>query len=55
MIRGVLQKEEESLLSRRNQVQCVSCEANCHRKFEPLDTRDFVDFSDFEDISIAMK
>ena len=30
----------------------MSSEANRLKKFEPLDTRDFVDFSDFEEISI---
>ena len=33
-------------------VQRMSTEANRLKKFEPLDTRDFVDFSDFDEISI---
>ena len=33
-------------------VQRMSSEANRLKKFEPLDTRDFVDFSDFDEISI---
>ena len=33
-------------------VQRMGAEANRVKKFEPLDTRDFVDFSDFDEISI---
>eukprot|EP00112_Aurelia_sp_Birch-Aquarium-sp1_P023909 Seg732.11 transcript_id=Seg732.11/GoldUCD/mRNA.D3Y31 product="hypothetical protein" protein_id=Seg732.11/GoldUCD/D3Y31 len=33
-------------------VQRMSADANRLKKFEPLDTRDFIDFSDYEEISI---
>ena len=33
-------------------VQCMSFEANQLKKFEPLNTRDSVDFPDFDEISI---